>query len=106
MLQVLRNLIGNAVKFTPDGGHVTVSSNPMETGVKVSVEDSGPGIPGDSLSTIFNKYEQVTLGGSNKIKGTGLGLSIVKHIIDAHGGKIWVESTLGHGSVFSFVLPV
>jgi two-component system sensor histidine kinase GlrK len=106
MLQVLRNLIGNAVKFTPDGGHVTVSSNPMETGVKVSVEDSGPGIPGDSLSTIFNKYEQVTLGGSNKIKGTGLGLSIVKHIIDAHGGKIWVESTLGHGSVFSLVLPV
>jgi two-component system sensor histidine kinase GlrK len=106
MLHVLRNLIGNAVKFTPDGGHVQISSSPMEGGVNVSVEDTGAGIPGDSLSTIFNKYEQVTLGGSNKIKGTGLGLSIVKHIIDAHGGKIWVESTLGQGSVFSFVLPV
>jgi two-component system sensor histidine kinase GlrK len=106
MLQVLRNLIGNAVKFTPDGGHVKVSSRPVEEGVNVSVEDSGAGIPADSLSTIFNKYEQVTLGGSNKIKGTGLGLSIVKHIIDAHGGKIWVESTLEQGSVFSFVLPV
>jgi two-component system sensor histidine kinase GlrK len=106
MLHVLRNLIGNAVKFTPDGGYVQISSSPMEGGVNVSVEDTGAGIPGDSLSTIFNKYEQVTLGGSNKIKGTGLGLSIVKHIIDAHGGKIWVESTLGQGSVFSFVLPV
>jgi len=105
MLQVLRNLMGNAVKFTPNGGQVKVSSRPMEEGVNVSVEDTGAGIPGDNLSTIFNKYEQVTLGGSNKIKGTGLGLSIVKHIIDAHGGKIWVESTLGKGSVFSFVLP-
>jgi len=106
MLQVLRNLVGNAVKFTPDGGHVTVSSRPIEDGVNVSVEDTGAGIPSDNLSTIFNKYEQVTLGGSNKIKGTGLGLSIVKHIIDAHGGKIWVESTMEQGSTFSFVLPV
>ncbi|KPK01620.1 MAG: hypothetical protein AMK71_04930 [Nitrospira bacterium SG8_35_4] len=106
ILQVLRNLIGNAVKFTPDGGHVKVSSRMVEEGVNVSVEDTGAGIPADNLSTIFNKYEQVTLGGSNKIKGTGLGLSIVKHIIDAHGGKIWVESTLKQGSVFSFVLPV
>jgi two-component system sensor histidine kinase GlrK len=106
MLQVLRNLIGNAVKFTPDGGDVKVCSRSVDAGVNVSIEDTGAGIPGDNLSTIFNKYEQVTLGGSSKIKGTGLGLSIVKHIIDAHGGKIWVKSTLGQGSVFSFVLPV
>jgi two-component system sensor histidine kinase GlrK len=105
ILQVLRNLIGNAVKFTPDDGQVKIATAPLGDGVNVSVRDTGEGIPAESLSTIFNKYEQVTLGGSNKIKGTGLGLSIVKHIIDAHGGKIWVESTLGHGSVFSFVLP-
>lgn len=106
ILQVLRNLIGNAVKFTPDGGSVNVFSGPVTEGVNVSVADTGAGIAAENLSTIFNKYEQVTLGGSSKIKGTGLGLSIVKHIIDAHGGKIWVESTLGKGSVFSFVLPV
>jgi two-component system sensor histidine kinase GlrK len=106
MLQVLRNLMGNAVKFTPDGGHVKVTSRTMGEGINISVQDTGAGIPAENLSTIFNKYEQVTLGGSNKIKGTGLGLSIVKHIIDAHGGKIWVESTIEQGSVFSFVLPV
>jgi two-component system sensor histidine kinase GlrK len=106
ILQVLRNLIGNAVKFTPDDGQVKVSTIPVNEGVNVSVRDTGEGIPEENLASIFDKYEQVTLGGSNKIKGTGLGLSIVKHIIDAHGGNIWVESTLGHGSVFSFVLPV
>jgi len=105
ILQVLRNLIGNAVKFTPDGGTVNISSGPVDEGINVSVADTGAGIPGENLSTIFNKYEQVTLGGSNKIKGTGLGLSIVKHIIDAHGGRIWAESNLGQGSIFSFVLP-
>lgn len=106
ILQVLRNLIGNAVKFSPEHSEVKVNSDTGDEGVNISVSDFGGGIPNESLSTIFNKYEQVMHKGSNKIKGTGLGLSIVKHIIDAHGGKIWVESTIGQGSVFTFVLPV
>jgi two-component system sensor histidine kinase GlrK len=105
VLQVLRNLMGNAVKFTPEGGSVTVSSMTVNGGVSVSVADTGAGIAEENLGTIFDKYQQVTLAGSSKIKGTGLGLSIVKHIIDAHGGKIWVESSPGKGSVFTFVLP-
>lgn len=106
MLQVLRNLIGNAVKFTPKSGKVSVYSKVGPEGINVSVADTGGGIPEENLSTIFNKYEQVMHQRSSKIKGTGLGLSIVKHIIDAHGGKIWVESTIGKGSIFTFVLPV
>jgi two-component system sensor histidine kinase GlrK len=105
VLQVLRNLMGNAVKFTPEGGRVTVTSMTVNGGISVSVTDTGAGIAEENIGTIFDKYQQVTLAGSNKIKGTGLGLSIVKHIIDAHGGKIWVESTPGKGSVFTFVLP-
>jgi len=105
ILQVLRNLIGNAVKFTPGGGRITISARPMEEGVSVSVADTGPGIPKEDLNAIFDKFQQATLTGHNKIKGTGLGLAIVKHIINAHGGKVWVESKMGHGSTFIFVLP-
>ncbi len=105
ILQALRNLIGNAVKFTPGGGHVTVSAQPRETGVSVSVADTGPGIPKEDLNAIFDKFRQATITGYNKIKGTGLGLAIVKHIINAHGGKVWVESEPGHGSTFIFLLP-
>jgi two-component system sensor histidine kinase GlrK len=83
ILRVLRNLIGNAVKFTPEGGHVRVLVQNDEEGVKVSVADTGTGIARESLTAIFDKFHQVN---SNKIKGTGLGLSIVKHLIDAHGG--------------------
>jgi two-component system sensor histidine kinase GlrK len=103
ILQVLRNLIGNAVKFTHEGGQVKIDAINNEQGVKISVTDSGPGISKDNLNTIFKKYHQEN---SNKIKGTGLGLSIVKHIINAHGGKVWVEKTSEQGSTFSFVLPV
>ena len=105
ILQALRNLIGNAVKFTPGGGRITISAQPMEKGVSVSVADTGPGIPKEDLNAIFDKFQQATLTGHNKIKGTGLGLAIVKHIINAHGGKVWVESKMGHGSTFIFVLP-
>jgi len=105
ILQVLRNLIGNAIKFTPEGGHVTVSARPVEKGVRVSVADTGPGIPKEDLNAVFDKFQQAAMTGYNKIKGTGLGLAIVKHIIYAHGGKVWVESETGHGSIFIFVLP-
>ncbi len=105
ILQALRNLIGNAVKFTSEGGHITISALPMEKGVKVSVADTGPGIPKEDLNAIFDKFQQAAMTSYNKIKGTGLGLAVVKHIINAHGGKVWVESEIGHGSIFTFLLP-
>ncbi|OPY68860.1 MAG: Alkaline phosphatase synthesis sensor protein PhoR [Syntrophorhabdaceae bacterium PtaU1.Bin034] len=105
ILQALRNLIGNAVKFTPGGGYITISVQPTEKGVRVSVADTGPGIPEEDLNVIFDKFRQAAMTSYAKIKGTGLGLAIVKHIINAHGGKIWVESETGHGSTFIFLLP-
>ena len=106
ILQVLRNLIGNAAKFTPDGGRVTISARQASQGVEVSVADTGPGIPPEKLMTIFDKYQQAGVAGSYKMKGTGLGLSIAKHVISSHGGRIWAESKAGEGSTFIFVLPV
>ncbi len=105
ILQALRNLIGNAIKFTPPGGHVTISAHPAGGGIKVSVTDTGHGIPKESLTTVFEKFEQVPISGGYKIEGTGLGLAIVKNIINTHGGKVWAESELGQGSTFIFVLP-
>ena len=100
ILDVLRNLVGNAIKFTPEGGQVTIAANRLNGGLKVSVSDSGPGIPPEKLTTIFEKYES-----SDQKRGTGLGLAIVKHVVAAHGGKVWVESNPGEGSRFIFVLP-
>lgn len=106
ILQVLLNLIGNAVKFTTSGGKVTVSAQTVGQEVRVSVIDTGPGISKENLNKIFDKFKQTTITSYNTIKGTGLGLAIVKHIIIAHGGRIWVESEVGHGSAFIFALPV
>ncbi len=106
ILQVLRNLVGNAVKFTPDNGHVRIFAGPDDQGVKISVSDTGSGISKEKVDMIFDKYHQAALSGSNKMKGTGLGLSIVRQIINAHGGRVWVESTSSQGSTFSFLLPV
>lgn len=100
ILDVLRNLVGNAVKFTPDGGRITVAANTSEGGLTVSVSDTGPGIPRGKLETIFEKYES-----ADQKKGTGLGLAIVKHIIAAHGGKVWARSDPGSETSFIFVLP-
>jgi len=105
IIQALRNLIGNAVKFTPEGGHITISAQSMEKGLRISVADTGPGIPKEDIDAIFDKFQQVAITSYNKIKGTGLGLAIVKHIVNAHGGRVWVESETGTGSVFIFVLP-
>jgi len=106
ILQVLRNLIGNAVKFTPEGGRITISARQADRGVEVSVADTGPGIPVEKLTTVFDKYQQAGPTGSYRMKGTGLGLSIAKHVITSHGGRIWAESKLGEGSTFTFVLPL
>jgi len=105
ILQVLRNIIGNAVKFTPEGGQVRVSARNVDHGVEVLVADTGPGISTGDLITIFEKFQQTTTGRSGPVEGTGLGLAIAKQIIALHGGKIWAESDLGHGSTFIFVLP-
>jgi two-component system sensor histidine kinase GlrK len=104
ILQALRNLIGNAVKFTPQGGLVRVSSDYTNGNVKVSVSDTGSGIPEENLMTIFEKFHQGPLR-RDQMNGTGLGLAIVKHIITAHGGKVWAESELNQGSTFTFLLP-
>ena len=105
ILQALRNILGNAVKFTPEKGRVRVSARRADHGVEVSVADTGPGIPAGDLITIFEKFQQANKEGSHSVKGTGLGLAITKQIITHHGGKIWAESELGHGSTFIFVLP-
>jgi two-component system sensor histidine kinase GlrK len=105
MLQVLRNLLGNAVKFTPKGGQVTVAATPVDGKLQVSVQDSGPGIPAESLTAIFEKFHQGNHKGPHTRPGTGLGLAIAKNIITSHGGEIWAESQLGQGSKFFFVLP-
>jgi signal transduction histidine kinase len=105
ILQALRNLVGNAVKVTPGGGFVSISAEPVKQGIRVAVKDTGPGIPEENLSNIFNKFQQLTTSGSYPFKGTGLGLAIVKHIITSHGGRVWAESTLGRGSIFVFLLP-
>jgi len=105
--QVLMNLIGNAIKFTPSDGTVGVSAANDRSGwVRVSIRDAGPGIPTNEQEKIFEKFYQVTQDGGPKPKGTGLGLAISKSLVELHGGKIWVESEEGRGSTFSFTLPL
>ncbi len=106
VLQVLRNLLGNAVKFTPEGGEVRISAHPEDGRVKVSVKDTGPGIPAENLTAIFEKFQQGPIKKSKEMKGTGLGLALVKQIVIAHGGTVWAESEPRQGSSFIFVLPV
>ena len=103
--QVLRNLIGNSLKFTAPGGLVRVVARQTDEGVHVSVIDTGSGIPPDQVQGIFEKFRQISPANSSRLQGTGLGLAIVKHIVQAHRGRVWVESKLGQGSSFTFVLP-
>ncbi|MBP1746324.1 MAG: integral rane sensor signal transduction histidine kinase [Deltaproteobacteria bacterium] len=105
MLQVLRNLISNAVKFTPEHGQIIISAYHENRGILFSVQDTGPGIPKENLHAIFEKFHQPPVKTSEWTKGTGLGLAIVKNIVVAHGGEVWAESELGHGSTFFVLLP-
>jgi signal transduction histidine kinase len=102
LLQVLENLIGNATKFTPPGGRVTVGAAPREGKVLFWVSDTGPGIPPDALAHVFDRFWQARLGDR---KGAGLGLPITRGIVEAHGGGIWVDSSPGRGSTFFFTVP-
>ena len=105
--QVLGNLISNAMKFTEDGGEIEVGAAPADAAwVQVWVRDSGEGIPADELGQLFEKYRQGNNVKNSKYKGTGLGLVICKMIVEAHGGKIRVDSQEGKGSTFSFSLPL
>lgn len=102
ILRVFGNLLGNAVKFTPSEGRVTVSARPTGADVEFAVSDTGPGISPSDLPRLFEPYWQAR---ERSREGTGLGLAITKGIVVAHGGRIWVESRLGHGSTFYFTLP-
>jgi signal transduction histidine kinase len=102
--QVVFNLLSNAVKFTPKGGSVIVSSTPLNGEVRVSVSDTGPGIAAEDQARIFEEFQQTDIG-ARQLEGTGLGLALSKRLIELHGGRIWVESELGKGSMFTFALP-
>jgi signal transduction histidine kinase len=103
--QVVTNLVGNAIKFSPDKGHVEIFASGDESLVTVSVKDYGRGIAPRDLSRLFQRFAQLDSSTTRKAGGTGLGLVISKGIVEQHGGKIWVESALDQGSTFSFSLP-
>jgi signal transduction histidine kinase len=103
ILQVIANLVGNAIKFTSAGGEVAIRAEPWGREVRLSVRDTGPGIPEDQRARIFERYWQAK---ETAHKGTGLGLSIAKALVEVHGGRIWVESKVGEGSTFFFTLPM
>jgi signal transduction histidine kinase len=102
---VLLNLVGNAIKFTETGA-VRIAARGDGDAFVVSVTDTGPGIAGADQQRIFEEFQQADSSSTRKKGGTGLGLSIAKRIVELHGGRIWVESTVGRGSTFSFRVPV
>jgi two-component system phosphate regulon sensor histidine kinase PhoR len=101
---VLGNLVDNAVKYCVDGASVSVTAREEDPMVQISVTDTGPGIPEQHLPRLFERFYRVDAGRSRELGGTGLGLSIVKHLVEAMGGAVSVESRLGSGSTFSFTL--
>ncbi len=103
--QVLDNLIQNAIKFTDAGGTITVRMLEEEEQIRVEVEDNGIGVAPDELDRIFNRFYQVNGATTRHFSGTGLGLAIVKQIVEAHGGQVGVQSTVGEGSTFHFTIP-
>ncbi len=104
--QILINLLDNAIKYNREGGRVLISVARKGTQeVEVSIQDNGIGIPKEDLPRLFERFYRVDKGRSKELGGTGLGLSIVKHLVHAHGGRVWVESRLGEGSTFYFTLP-
>lgn len=104
--EVIANLLGNALKFTPQGGRITLRAANGEDGhLRVSVSDTGPGIPAEQARALFAPWSQADEGTKQVVRGYGLGLAICKMIVEAHGGSIWVESEAGRGSTFAFWIP-
>jgi CheY-like chemotaxis protein len=105
IVQALTNLVGNAIKFSPQGGEVVVSAEREGAHVTFSVQDHGRGIPEVKLDSVFERFQQVDSSDAREKGGTGLGLAITKTIVERHGGRIWVDSKVGHGSSFRFTIP-
>ena len=105
LAQVVLNLVGNAIKFT-DAGEVRISARAANGAVTIAVRDTGPGIAPADQAKIFEEFQQADNSSTRAKGGTGLGLAISRRIVELHGGRLWVESELGHGSVFSFTIPV
>ena len=103
--RILRNLLSNAVKYSEKGTPITVTISNREGQVQTAVSDRGPGIPPEDAGKLFGRYYRTTSARTQK-SGLGLGLYITKMLVEAHGGRIWVESELGKGSTFHFTLPV
>ncbi|MGH2531213.1 MAG: PAS domain S-box protein [Thermomicrobiales bacterium] len=106
LVQVVTNLIANAIKYSPHGGVVTVASRADRHSIHLTIMDQGVGIPTGDLERIFDRYARVEAGASRFIKGIGLGLPIARQIVELHDGRVWADSTLGQGSTFHVVLPV
>jgi PAS domain S-box-containing protein len=106
LIQVLSNLLSNAIKYSPDGGEISVRSRLDGAYVEVAVKDQGLGIPREFIGRLFGRYERYEDKHAGKIIGTGLGLAITRQIVEMHGGRITVESTVGSGSEFKFTVPV
>jgi signal transduction histidine kinase len=106
LVQVVTNLVSNAVKYSPAGGEILISSRVDGDAAHVAVRDQGMGIPADALETVFERYARIESGAGRLVQGTGLGLPIVRQIVELHGGRAWAESTLGQGSTFQFTLPL
>lgn len=102
--RVFINLVGNALKFTPQNGKISIGANRIDKTIQIEVKDTGFGIPEDAQESIFEEFFRVDNAINQEVKGTGLGLALVKNIVEAHHGKIWVKSKVGQGSTFSFNL--
>lgn len=105
MNQVLDNLIGNAMKFSPDGGTISIALQEADDSVRLVISDQGIGVPNEKQTRIFERFYQVDGTATRRFGGTGVGLAIVKRVVDAHQGQVWVESKLGTGSTFFVMLP-
>jgi signal transduction histidine kinase len=105
LAQIISNLLTNAIKYSPNGGDILVTSHVSDSSVEVSVRDHGVGIAPDFAKQLFSRYERYEKN-SNKIVGTGLGLAIARQIVELHGGRIWLDSAVGEGSDFRFRLPL
>lgn len=106
LTEVLQNLLDNAIQYTPAGGQILVTAGVDGDKVQFTVSDTGIGIPQGDQPRIFERFYRVDVARSREVGGTGLGLSIAKHLVESHGGKIWVDSEVGHGSQFHFTVPI